>query len=469
MPTVGAGTGLLAERPRPAAVRDSPRAAWFVVGTVCVGAFMGQLDASVVTLTFPALRTAFHTSLASVSWVSLAYLVTLGALLVPAGRLSDAVGRKRMYLLGFGVFTLASAGCGLAPSLPLLVAGRLAQAVGAAVMQANSTALITTSVPRVRLRSALGVQAAAQAAGLAAGPTIGGLLMAGPGWRWVFLINVPVGVVGLVAGHYLLPRTRDRHPIGRFDHAGLVLLAAGSTTALLAVSTVSGLTVPGWFAAALATAAVAALAGLRRWERRTADPLLPPALLSDRSVATGLLTAGLGYLVLFGPLVLGPVVLAGLGLPAGRIGLALTALPLGFALSAVGAGRLVPRRYGNRARGTAGLGLAAAALLAQAALPVTPAGLVVTLLLVGLGLGLFVPANNAAVMAAMPGRSAGTASGLVNMTRALGTAVGVAAVTLVLHATEGAAVATGAKLSTLLLGFLAAVAGVAGLVGPRRG
>ena len=201
---------LLREPARPAVIREHPLAPWFAVVAVCFGAFMGQLDASVVTVAFPALQRQFGAGLASVQWVSLAYLLVLTALLVPAGRWSDRAGRKLMYLYGFVVFAGSSAACGLAPSLGVLIALRVVQAGGAALLQANSVALVVTSVPERNRRAALGVQAAAQAVGLASGPVVGGLLVAAAGWRWVFLLNVPVGVLAVVAGVCLLPRTEGR-------------------------------------------------------------------------------------------------------------------------------------------------------------------------------------------------------------------------------------------------------------------
>ncbi len=141
---------ILREQARPAIVRESRRAPWLAVSVVCFGAFMGQLDASIVTITFPAMEHAFSVPVAAVQWVSLIYLLGLIALLAPAGRLGDAIGRKLVYTYGFGVFTVASAACGLAPSLGALVALRLIQAIGAAMLQANSVALVTTSTPRAR-------------------------------------------------------------------------------------------------------------------------------------------------------------------------------------------------------------------------------------------------------------------------------------------------------------------------------
>ena len=193
------------EAPRPAVIRESRLAPWLAVGVVCFGAFMGQLDASIVTITFPAMEHDFSVPVAAVQWVSLVYLLGLVALLAPAGRLGDAAGRKLVYTYGFAVFTVASAVCGLAPSLGVLVCLRLVQATGAAMLQANSVALVTTSAPRDRIRFALGVQAAAQAIGLALGPTLGGLLTSTVGWRAVYWVNVPVGLTAIVAGRYLLP------------------------------------------------------------------------------------------------------------------------------------------------------------------------------------------------------------------------------------------------------------------------
>ncbi|WOP39281.1 MFS transporter [Streptomyces sp. Li-HN-5-13] len=459
---------LTAERPRPEGIRSRPNAWWLAVGTVCFGAFMGQLDASIVTLTYGSLRTGFHTSLAAVEWVSLAYLLTLVALLVPAGRLADAHGRKLLYLYGFAVFTLASAACGLAPSLLVLVAFRVVQAAGAAMMQANSVALVTTSAPRERMRSALGVQAAAQALGLALGPTAGGALVSTLGWRWVFWVNVPVGVVALVGGHYLLPRTRARTKVARFDWAGLGLLAVATTSVLMGVSAVSGLAVSGWGAALLFVVAAGACWGFVRRQRQAEAPLLDLALLRVRTVAFGLVGALSAYLVLFGPLVLVPVVLTARGSSDLTAGVVLTALPAGFALAATGGDRLLPRGLPDRRRCLAGAGLFTLAVAALLVVPLTVAWLVPVLALTGLGLGMFTPSNNAMIMGAIPARSSGTGGGLVNMTRGLGTALGVALVTLALHLVGGGGVHAGARSAAAVLGAASAMAVASAGLSPSR-
>jgi MFS family permease len=457
---------LTQERPRPERIRDHTWAWRLAVGTVCFGAFMGQLDASIVTLTYQALGHQFRATPAAVEWVSLAYLLTLVALLVPVGRFSDAHGRKLMYLYGFGVFTLASAACGLAPTLAALVVFRVVQAVGAALMQANSVALVTTSAPRERMRSALGMQAAGQAIGLALGPTVGGALVATLGWRWVFLVNVPVGLVSLVAGHYLLPRTRQRRTGARVDGVGVLLLALTSTSLMLGLSVFSGLGWPLWSAAALAVATVVAGWLLIRRQRTSAQPLVDLSLLRSRpgrpGIGLGLLSGLCGYLVLFGPLVLVPVVLSRQGVGVMTSGVVLTALPLGFALAATTADRVLPRGLDDHRRAFLGTALTVVALALLTVLPMTMLVLPLVLILLGLGLGVFTPANNTLVMGAIPAESAGTGGGMVNMGRGLGTALGVAAVTLMLHVVPGMPGERAAAAVLLAFGLLMIPAGRVG-------
>ena len=447
---------LLTERARPAFVRDHPAGWRLAVGTVCFGAFMGQLDASVVTLAYPALRSGFHATLAGVEWVSLAYLLALAALLVPVGRLSDAYGRKLMYLYGFLVFTGASAACGLATGLAMLIVMRTLQAVGAALLQANSVALVTTSAPPGRMRAALGMQAGAQALGLALGPTLGGILVATVGWRWIFLINVPIGVLALPAGHYLLPRTRTHAPTGRFDYPGLGFSAAASTLLLLGISAASGLNLPWWGIGSCFAAALAAGFAFTRRIRRARNPLVDPVLLRSRQISTGLAGALGGYLVLFGPLVLIPVVLTARGASLTSAGLASSALPVGFAAAALAGERFLPADLSDRSRGLGGVGLACTGLIALAALPPDLLVIPPALALTGLGLGIFMPANNALVMSAIPTTAAGTGGGLVNMTRAMGTALGVALVTLALHVAGSSDRLLGERLAGGLLALAAA-------------
>jgi len=423
---------ILHEQARPAAIRESRQAPWLAVSVVCFGAFMGQLDASIVTITFPAMERDFSVPIAAVQWVSLIYLLGLVALLAPAGRLGDAVGRKLVYTYGFAVFTVASAACGLAPSLGALVALRLIQAIGAAMLQANSVALVTTSAPKARMRFALGVQAGAQAVGLALGPTLGGLLTTTVGWRAVYWVNVPVGIAAVVAGRYLLPRTRQFSRPEKFDWPGTLLLVTWTSALLLVLSAASGLSVPAWLAALLAALAIAGAAAFIRREASTRHPLIPVWLLRSRPLALALAGAACGYLTLFGPLVLIPQVLTHGG-SAARTGLLLSALPLGFGLAALFGDLVLPRAWEDRRRGFAGALLACAVMCTAIAAPLTAAAVVPLLALAGLGLGIFVPANNTVIMRSTADSSASLVGGLVSMARGIGTTFGISLMALALH------------------------------------
>ncbi|HUY24402.1 MAG TPA: MFS transporter, partial [Candidatus Saccharimonadales bacterium] len=197
---------LLVEPRRPSAIAASPTAPWLAVGTVCIGAFMGQLDSSIVIIALPTIQTYFHSSLGAVEWVSLAYLLTLIAMVIAIGRFADMAGRKLLYLYGFGIFIVSSGLCALAPNLPILALFRIFQGFGAAMLQANSVALIVHALPRDKLGRGIGVQATAQALGLSLGPAVGGLLLVLGGWRLLFLVNIPVGLIAFALGWFLLPR-----------------------------------------------------------------------------------------------------------------------------------------------------------------------------------------------------------------------------------------------------------------------
>jgi MFS family permease len=459
---------ILREPPRPAVVRENPRAPWLAVGVVCFGAFMGQLDASIVTITFPALEHDFRVPVAAVQWVSLVYLLGLVALLAPAGRLGDAVGRKLVYTYGFAVFTVASAACGLAPSLGFLVLLRLVQAVGAAMLQANSVALVTTSAPKDKMRFALGVQAGAQSIGLALGPTLGGLLTATVGWRAVYWVNVPVGLIAIVAGRYLLPRTRQFSRPEKFDWPGTLLLVAWTSALLLVLSAASGLSLPTWMVALLVALALAGLVAFIRREMSTEHPLIPVWLLRSVPLARALAGAACGYLVLFGPLVLIPQVLGhGLGDEA-RTGLVLSALPLGFGLAALFGDAVLPQAWTDSQRGFAGAAMTCAVMCASVFVPVTAQTVVPMLALAGLGLGLFVPANNTVIMRSTADSSASLLGGLVSMARGIGTSLGISLMALALHlggADRGYAGSTQARPAFIVLAVVSAAAAVIALVG----
>ncbi len=421
---------LVVEPRRPAAIRNWPSAPWLVVATVSIGAFLGQLDASIVTLALPTLQQQFHASLSSVEWVALSYLLVLIASVTAVGRLADMIGRKLLYTYGFGIFTLASVGCGLSPSLGVLIGFRVVQALGAAMLQANSVALIVTAIPTASLGRAIGIQGAAQASGLALGPTVGGLLIGVAGWRSIFFLNGPVGLIGLVLAWLLLPRTRELAPRVRFDWLGLGIFGPAVVAFLLALNVAGN---AGIAAPLLLLGGAAALVGLFiRRERRTDAPMIDLQLFRNLNFVAGIASGLLSYLVLFAVLFVVPFFLEhARHLSATRAGFELGALPIALAIVAPFAGR-ARDRIGARLPTVAGMLLVAVLLGGLAVVERSSVAVVVLLAGIGAGLGLFTPANNAAIMAAAPREHSGMAGGVLNLTRGLGTAIGVAVTGLVL-------------------------------------
>jgi EmrB/QacA subfamily drug resistance transporter len=463
---------LLVEPRRPEAIRNSPKAPWLVVATVCIGAFIGQLDASIVTLAFPTLRHDFGAPLASVQWVGQAYLLTLIGLLPAVGRYADMIGRKLLYTYGFVIFIGGSALCGLAPSLAGLVGFRVLQGIGAAMLQANSVAIIAGAVPRDRLGRAIGIQGAAQALGLALGPAAGGLLLSLGGWRLIFFVNVPAGLAGTVLAWFLLPRTRHLAARARFDWTGLGLFLPAVCALLLAISYGNRY---GWVSVPIAGGFIiaAVLLGAFIWrERRAAAPMLDLGLFRRVPFSAGIASGLLSYLVLFGVLTVVPFYLeiARHATPAAA-GVQLLAVPLGLALAAPIAGRLADR-IGARPLTFGGMTATAAALAASALLHGQAGIFLLALAIAGIGLGAFTPPNNAAIMGSAPAHQSGMASGILNMTRGLGTSLGLALAGLAYTVGAGAGTASPAGAATGYddaIFFLAAVAAAAALIAAFRG
>ncbi len=457
---------LLTEPRELGSVREHPNAYWFVVGAVGIGAFMGQLDASIVTIGFPTLQRAFNVQLGAVTWVGLSYLISLVAFVTIVGRVADMAGRKLLYVYGFGLFALASAGCGLAPDLPALVALRVIQGFAAAMLQANSLAIISVAAPPNKLGRAVGVQGAAQALGLALGPSVGGALIAIGGWRLMFFVNVPVGALGVAAGLAFIPRSRHLRARTPLDWSGLALFVPMICALLVAISFGDSW---GWGSSAVlalfVSGAVFGLAFLTR-EHNARNPMLDLKLFRSRSFSAGISSGLLGYLVTFGVLLVVPYVLErGLGVSTGAAGLLLMVMPLLLGLVAPIAGR-IGDTIGVRALTFGGMLIVATALFGLALVRPSVVVVEISLSAIGLGLGCFTPANNASVLATVPRGQLGEASGVVNVTRATGTSLGLALTGLVYvvgsgeHAV-GAAVTPGYHDAFFFLAATALLAAVA--------
>ncbi|MCL4521171.1 MAG: DHA2 family efflux MFS transporter permease subunit [Firmicutes bacterium] len=401
---------------------------WLVVATVCVGAFMAALDASIVNVALPDLGSYYHAG-STVGWVLISYLLTLATLLTLFGRLADMVGRKPLYTLGFLIFIIGSAACGAAVSMTMLIIARVFQAAGAAMLQANSVAIITAAVPSNMRGRAIGFQGSAQAIGLSVGPAVGGALIGLFGWRAIFYVNVPVGILGTLAGALILPKDFLKKTSTVFDWVGTALFSPILVAVMLALEEGDSW---GWGSAKViglfATAAVLTVLFVL-WEGHAKSPLIHLKLFKIPVFSIGNFTGLLSYLVMFGVLVLMPYYFERIsGYPSALVGLVMTPVPLGMTVAAPTAGRLADQ-YGPRMLTTLGMALAAlGAFLVSitVGLQTNVVLLVVELLMVGVGLGVFTPPNNSSVMGSLPSERLGVGGGILNMARSLGMAMGTA-------------------------------------------
>jgi EmrB/QacA subfamily drug resistance transporter len=412
---------------------------WLVVGTVCIGAFMGQVDASIAQLVLPAVERDFHVSIGAAAWVSISYLLVAAAMLPVFGRVADMVGRKLLYCGGFVVFVTGSALCGLAPGLDTLVAARVLQALGAGLLQANAIAIIVAAAAEARRGRALGLQSAAQAVGLSAGPALGGFLIATLGWRWVFWINLPVGLLGAALGLMVLPRTERRRGAAAsvtatFDLAGAVLLVPSLGLLMFALNEAShaGFGSPSLIGPLLV--GLLLLIGFVWRERHTLSPLIDLRLFRNAVFVAGNVAGLLSYAMLFGAFFVLPFVLErAYGESPWTAGLRLSVIPVALGLVAPLSGALYDR-LGARFLTVAGMSAALVSLLALSfALEASRLTLATaSLALFGIGQGLFTAPNNSAIMASAAAEQSGQAGGVLFVMRSLGMSLGISLASVIL-------------------------------------
>ncbi|MFF4691769.1 MFS transporter [Streptomyces sp. NPDC001307] len=411
---------------------------WRALWVTLVAGFMGLLDVTIVAVALPTIQRDLHASPSQVQWVVSGYALSFGLALVTAGRLGDALDRRRIFLLALSGFVIFSAACGAAPDITLLVVARLAQGLAAGFMAPQNSALIQQMFRGAERGRAFGFFGATVGLSAATGPITGGAILAlasgEQGWRWIFYVNVPIGILAVLLGRRLLPRTR-RSGRGHVDVPGILLLGLGVLALMYPlVQADSGGIGRVWW---LFCAGAAILAGFARRQRRLVargvQPLLDPRLFTTvRGYAVG---AGVGALYFIGFsgvwLVFALFYQHGLGFSPLRSGLAVTPFALGSAGSAVLAGRLVDR-FGRLltvcglAAVMVGLG-GSAVLLRLGPLGIAPWAAAPVLLLAGVGSGFVVSPNITMTLRDVPVRMAGAAGGALQTGQRLGAAVGTAA------------------------------------------
>ncbi|MEU4172528.1 MFS transporter [Streptomyces sp. NPDC026665] len=428
------GRGDLARGPAEGA---DPRR-WHALWVTLTAGFMSLLDVTIVAVALPSMQRALHASAPSIQWVVSGYALTFALVLVTAGRLGDAIGRRRIFLLALAAFVLCSAAAGAAPTITLLVVARLAQGMAAGCLAPQNSALIQQMFRGAERGRAFGLFGATVGISSAVGPVIGGLILMladGPqGWRWIFYVNVPVGAVAFLLGLRLLPKVAPRRR-ERLDLRGVLLLGSGVLALMLPlILAESGGVRRLWW---LFPVGLGLLSVFAWWERRLTSaggqPLLDPRLVTDtRGYAAGAAIAALYFVGFSGVwLVFALYFQNGQGFSPLRSGLAVTPFAIGSAAAAVVAGRLV-ERLGRLLTvwGLTGvaLGLGGAVLILRFAPGDTAVWYAAPALFVGgLGSGCVISPNVTMTLRDVPVRMAGAAGGALQTAQRLGGAIGTAA------------------------------------------
>ncbi len=436
-----------------------------VFSVTAIAAFMASLDLSIVNVAFPAMEHSFPKDAPSeLAWVITAYAIVFGSLLVTAGRNADRLGRRRVFFIGLAVFTVGSALCGVAPSLLLLVAGRVAQGCGAALLLPASLGLLLEVYPGDSRSQAVALWAGVGALAVATGPSLGAALISAGGWRWAFFVNLPVGVAAAVLGQRFLPGDRPASTGRTPDHLGLVLITAALAGAVLAISEGSGW---GWGDPRVLAAGIGAVLLGALFVRRCAvhrEPVLDLELFRHRSFSVAN-AATLVYAMGFFAMLLGNILfLTGVWhYSILRAGLAVTPGPLVVAAVSGPAGKLAGRR-GFRPVLVVGFAVFAAGLSLYAIrvgvhpdytgvwLPAT--------LVSGLGIGLTFPVLGAAAVASLDSTRFAVGSAVNQTSRQIGGALGVAVLVAIVGPTRSPIAALGHF--QRLWGFAAGMALLAG-------
>lgn len=388
---------------------------------------MGPLDSSIVNLALPEMAKEFGVGITTIGWVVMAYLLTTSSLLLSAGRLGDIIGHKRIYIFGFVTFTTASALCGFAGSIGQLIGFRVLQAIGATSLFASAPAIITGVFPPHERGKALGTIGTSVAIGLTAGPLLGGIIIGALNWRWIFFINIPIGIVVVLLSLFIIKESH-RGTAKRFDFLGAATAFGALFSVLLALS--MGNTW-GWGSTAtigLFAGAVLLTVLFFTVERKATEPMLDLTLFHSRLFAAANISALINYIALFVVLILIPFYLFDIfNETPQRAGIVLMSVPLLMGVVAPISGSLSDR-IGSRMLSSLGLGITALALYgltwtstATGVLPIA-----ILLSLIGLGSGLFQSPNSSAIMGVVPRHRLGIASAVQATMRNMGMVLGVA-------------------------------------------
>ena len=420
-------------------VSRSPHYKWWVFAAVGLGSFTGVMTFGTVNVALPTIAGHFETDLPTVQWVVIAQTLTVSALLLPMGRLSDMVGRKQVYIVGLLLLMGASVFAATSSSVFMLVLSRVVQGMGAAMTQGTGMAMITSVFPEEERGKGIGTHMSVIGTGGMVGPVLGGFLVGTLGWRWVFLINLPLASIALIGALLLMDsRLFSREGRGaRFDWSGAAMSTSALVTFLLLMTNGYRL---GWTSPAIVAAGalfVAMLAGFIWWELRAPAPMLDLSLFKHRIFSLGVLASFISFLSVASVRFIMPFYLQGvLGYKPSQVGLIM--LPTAITMTIMGpvAGRLSDR-FGYRAFNVAGLMLASAGIFTISRVSeATPLPVIIgAMVLQSAGTGLFASPNSASIFSASQGSRHGVVATLLSLVRNSANVTSIAVATAVVTAT----------------------------------
>jgi EmrB/QacA subfamily drug resistance transporter len=408
-------------------LKKLPYYRWLIFSVTVMGTFMAVLDSSIVNVALPLIAASFGVELTAVQWVVTAYLLVISSLLPLFGKIGDMYGRRKIYLLGFVIFTIGSLLCSLSSSIWFLVASRVLQAIGASMLMSNSPAIVSVTFPGKERGRVLGMNGTVVALAAMAGPSLGGILVGLFNWQWIFYINLPIGIFAYLLGYYILP-VEEKHSSGTFDFKGAALFAVGMTGLLVVLSEGQEW---GWGSlAAFATTIVSiVILSIFVWhEGRVLHPMIDLTLFKRWPFLAGNVSGLLSFMAMFSNNMLMPFYLHSvLLLTPTQIGLAITPFPLLMAFAAPVSGYL-SEKVSPVILTSGGLGILMSGLLYLSTLDAQSAIWQVAIGqgIMGIGNGMFQSPNNNSVLSSVPASKVGLASGISALMRNVGMVSGTA-------------------------------------------
>lgn len=399
---------------------------WKILATISIGAFMASLDGSIVNITLPTLVKIFNTGFADTKWVVLIYLFIVTILILPFGKLGDIIGKKKIYITGYTIFTIGSLLCALSSSLHLLVASRLIQGIGAAMLMSLGFALITETFSSKERGKAIGIVATVVSVGIITGPVLGGIILDHFSWRFIFYINIPVGIFGIsMVSRYI--KFDENKEGSMFDFKSVMMLFAFMLTLLFGISS-TGNTGFNTLSLGLFSASIISFILFIYIELKAQNPLIDFNLFRNKTFSIGLISGITVFISLAGVLILLPFYLEEImGFKSGESGLLISVIPIFMGISSPIAG-IFADKFGSEKITIAGILilLIGFTLASSLTLNTTVFDSVVRFIFIGAGMGFFMTPNNNAIMGSVPVNRLGVSSGMLALSRTLGQTLGVA-------------------------------------------